>query len=81
MKGGKKKKSPTQLHAVWYTNVRRRTFLTSLVLCLALKLRPSGCLDLWNLNLHYTFFFLKSIFIFIKIPTEYSVLTKFHLKI
>lgn len=81
MKGGEKKKKVPHSCMLCGTNVRMRKFLTSLVLCLALKPRPSGCPDLWNLHLHYTFFFLKSIFIFIKILTEYFVLTKFHLNI
>lgn len=63
------------------TNVRMRTFLAFLTLCVVPKPRLSGFLGLWDLNLYCMFFFLKSIFVFIKIVTEYSGLTKFHLKI
>lgn len=38
-------------------NVRMRKFLTSLVLCLSPKPKPSGFLGLWNLNLYHMPFF------------------------
>lgn len=79
--GGKKNTKNSYSCLLCGTNVRMRKFLTSLVLCLAPKPRPSGFLGLWDWSSYYTFLFLKSIFVFIKTLTEYSGFTKFHLKV
>lgn len=77
MKGGVK---PIQL-LLCGTNVRMRKFLTSLVLRLAPKPKPSGFLGLWNLNLYHMLFFLKSVSHLYYNINRNSGFTKFHLKI